>query len=105
MREIAGLGFFGFHERQQIGDRLLHHTRAFDDLRKKHLAGAEEVADHVHAVHQRPFDDGERARILLPRFFNVIVEVLDDPLDERMGKPLLDRAAAPRFFFLRRRYT
>jgi hypothetical protein len=45
----------------QVGDRLLHHARALDHLRQEHLARAEQVADDVHAVHQRPFDDVERA--------------------------------------------
>ena len=80
LREVAGFRLLRLHERQQVGDRLLHHARAFHDLREEHLAGAEEIADDVHAVHQRPFDDRERARILLPRFFDVVVEVLDDAL-------------------------
>jgi hypothetical protein len=36
-------------------DRLLHHPRRLHHLRQEHLAGAEEVADDVHAVHQRNF--------------------------------------------------
>ncbi len=37
-------------------------TRAdLDDLRQEHLAGAEQVADLLHAVHQRPFDDRQAA--------------------------------------------
>ena len=55
----------------QIGDRLLHHPRRLDHLRQEHSAGAEQVADHVHAVHQRAFDHGERARRLVPRFLDV----------------------------------
>jgi hypothetical protein len=42
---------------QQVGDRLLHDARRLDHLRQEHLAGAEQIADHVHAVHQRAFDD------------------------------------------------
>ena len=44
----------------QIGHRLLHHPCRLDDLRQEHLAGAEQVADDVHAVHQRAFDHVER---------------------------------------------
>jgi hypothetical protein len=44
----------------QVRDRLLHHARRLDHLRQEHLAGAEEVADDVHAVHQRPFDHRQR---------------------------------------------
>jgi len=40
-------------------------TRAdFDHLRQEHLALAEQVADHVHAVHQRAFDHVQRAAAL-----------------------------------------
>ena len=82
--EIAGLRFLRLHERQQIGNGLFHHPRAFHDLREKHLAGPEEIADDVHAVHQRSFDDRESARICLPRLLQIVVEILDDPFDERM---------------------
>ncbi len=42
----------------QVRDRLLHHARALHDLREEHPSGAEQIAHHVHPVHQRPFDDG-----------------------------------------------
>ena len=45
------------HERHEIGDRLLHHPRRLDHLRQKHLARAEQIADDVHASHQRALDD------------------------------------------------
>jgi hypothetical protein len=56
----AGAGLFRFDVGQQVGDRLLHDAGRFDHLRQEHLAGAEQVADVVHAVHQRAFDDGKR---------------------------------------------
>ena len=46
----------------RYGDRLLHRARALDDLRQEHLARAEQVADDLHAVHQRAFDDLQRPR-------------------------------------------
>ena len=46
----------------QVGDRLLHHARRLHDLRQEHLAGAEQVADDVHAGHQRALDDVQRLR-------------------------------------------
>ena len=54
-------GFFGFHVGGQVGDGLLHDAGGFDDLREEHLAGAEEVADDGHAVHEGAFDDEEGA--------------------------------------------
>ena len=65
---------FGFHERHEIGDGLLHHARGFHDLRQKHFARAEQIADDVHAVHQRAFDDQERLADISPRFFGVLVD-------------------------------
>ena len=50
-----------FHERSQPGDRLFHHACRLHDLGKKHFAGAEEIADHAHAIHERAFDHRQRA--------------------------------------------
>ena len=47
-------------ERHEMRDRALHHARALHHLRQEHLAGAEQVADDVHAVHQRTFDHLQR---------------------------------------------
>jgi hypothetical protein len=55
----------------QIGDRLLHHAGRFHHLRQEHLARAEQVADHVHAGHQRAFDDVQRPLGLLRRASSV----------------------------------
>jgi hypothetical protein len=49
-------------KRLEIGHGLLHHARGLHHLRQEHLAGAEQVTDDIHAVHQRPFDDVERLR-------------------------------------------
>ena len=86
------------HERKEAGDRLLHHARALDDLGEKHLARAEEVADRVHAGHQRTFDHLERALVLPPRLLDVGFDELQHPLDQGVREPLLDRALAPALF-------
>jgi hypothetical protein len=52
-----------FHERLEIRDRALHRARALDHLRQKHLAGAEQVADRLHPVHQRTFDHVSGGRV------------------------------------------
>ena len=86
-------------------DRLLHHARAFHDLRQEHLAGAEEIADDVHAVHQRALDHLDRLaaarRDRAPRLFGVLDDERRDALDQRMREPLLDAAVAPRQILLR----
>ncbi len=83
------------HEGQQIGDRLLHHARGFHHLRQEHFAGAEQVADDVHAVHQRAFDHVERALGALPRFLDVGRDEIGDAVHQRMRQPLLHRPLAP----------
>ena len=72
--DAAGLEAFGFHERHQIGDRFLHDAGGLHHLRQKHLAAAEEIADDVHAVHQRAFDDVQRPLMLVAGFFHVFVD-------------------------------
>src|SRR5690606_37957375 len=66
--EDLALGFrlialFRLDEGNQVRHGLLHHAGGLDHLRQEHLARAEQVADHVHATHQRAFDhlDGARA--------------------------------------------
>ena len=83
------------HERQQIGDRLLHHARGLHHLRQEHLARAEQVADHVHAGHQRAFDHVERARRSAPRLLGVVGDEVRDAVHQRMAEPLVDRPFAP----------
>jgi hypothetical protein len=60
-RSAGGLVLLRLDERDEVGHRLLHHPRRLDDLRQEHLARAEEVADDVHAVHERTLDHLERA--------------------------------------------
>ena len=79
----------------EVRDRLLHHARALHHLRQEHLAGAEQVADDVHAVHQRAFDHLQRPLELQPRLFGVLDDEVVDALDERVLEPLRDRQLAP----------
>ena len=86
---------FLLHERHQVGDRLLHHARRLHHLRQEHLAGAEQVADHVHAVHQRAFDHVQRALRLGARLLGVGLDEIGDAVHQRMREPPLDRPFAP----------
>ena len=83
------------HERQQIGDGLLHHPRRLHHLRQEHAARAEQVADRVHAVHERALDHGERARRVAPRFFDIGLDEVGDAVHQRMRQALLHRPFAP----------
>src|SRR5262249_22212325 len=91
---IAGL-FLGRHERFQVGDGPLHGSGALDDLGQEHLAGPEQIPNHLHAGHQRPFDHGEGTAQLLASLLGVFLYEVDDTMDERMREPLLDPAFTP----------
>ena len=92
---VAACGLFRFHVGQQHRHRLLHHARRLHDLRQEHFSRAEQVADDIHAGHQRAFDDVERALGLKPRFLGVGLDELGHSVDERMGDALVDRPFAP----------
>ena len=85
----------GLDERQQVRDRLLHDARRLDHLRQEHLAGAEQVADDVHAVHQRAFDHLDRPPAFGGHRRAHLLGVLDDEggdaLHQRMREALRDR--------------
>ena len=87
--------FLGLHMRQQPGHRLLHDARRLHHLRQEHLSGAEQVADDIHAGHQRAFDDMQRALGGKPRLVGVGVDEFGDAVDQRVGNALLDRPVAP----------
>ena len=58
---LASFAVFALHEGLEVSDGLLHDASALHDLRQEHLARAEEIADNIHAVHQRTLDHVECA--------------------------------------------
>ncbi len=88
-------GLLLLHERHEIGNRLFHHARRLHHLRQKHLAGAEQIPDDVHAGHQRPLDDVERTGGRLTGKLDVLRNIVGDAVHERMREPLVDRPAPP----------
>ena len=56
---------------------------------------AEEVADDLHPLHQRPLDDVERPPGRGSRLLGVLLDEVDDSVHERMREPLLHRRLAP----------
>ena len=75
---VAAGGLFRFHVGQEDRHRLLHHARRLHDLRQEHFSCAEQVADDVHARHQRALDHVERALGLKPRLLGVGFDELGD---------------------------
>ena len=74
---------------------LLHHAGRLHHLRQEHLARAEQVADHVHAVHQRTFDDVQRTATLgqdaLIGLLGVVDDELGDAVHQRVAEAVADR--------------
>ena len=64
-------------------------------MRQEHLAGTEQIADDVHAIHQRSFDDIERAIRGKSCFLGVVDHEFIDAIDERVLQALADRQFAP----------
>ena len=92
---VAHRVLLGLHEWFQVGDGSLHRARALDDLRQEHLAGAEQVADHLHPVHQRALDDQQRLAVFDASLFRVLLYVFDLAVEDCVLEALLDRAFAP----------
>ena len=78
----SSLALFFLDVGDQVRHRLLHHARRLDHLRQEHLAGAEQVADDVHAVHQRAFDHVQRAAAPGQDFAVGLLGVLDDEVGD-----------------------
>ena len=93
--ERARLARLAIEVRHQVRDRLLHDARRLHDLRQEHLAGAEQVADDVHAVHQRAFDHGQRPPELDAGRVGVLGDELVDALDQRVLEALRHRPGPP----------
>ncbi|MGY3683781.1 hypothetical protein ACVWXU_007404 [Streptomyces sp. TE33382] len=93
------LGVRLLHVRFQVGHRGLHDLGGLEHERQLHLAGAEELADDLHAFEQRFVDDVEGGRVL-ERLVEVglqavLLAVDDAPLEalvQRQGEEFLGLA-------------
>ena len=94
-RRRRALGLLGFHVGLEVRHRALHRACALHHLREEHLPRAEEVADDLHAVHQRALDHVERTSGRLPRLLRVLLDEVDDAVDERMREPIVDGRLTP----------
>ncbi len=81
--------------RDEVGDGLLHDPGALDHLGQEHPSGAEQVADHVHARHQRALDDLDGSGGGQARLLRVRDHVVADTLHERVPQALIDGPLAP----------
>ena len=82
-----------------MSNGLLHHTGRFNNLRQEHFAFAEQIADDIHAIHQRAFDDlnGSAAAgsNLLTNLFGVLNNELRIAMDHRMRKSFFNGLLSP----------
>ncbi len=97
---LAGRGgFVRFQVGLQVRHRFFHHPGALDHLGEEHLAGAKEVADDVHAVHEGAFDDLEGVGVLLAGLFGVRFDKVGDALYKGVLEALFDAFLAPGLVF------
>ena len=102
--------FFFFDVGHQMGDRLLHHAGRFYDLRQEHFALTKQIANDIHAIHQRTFDHMNRTSAiafdLRARFLGVFDDPLRNAVNQCVGEALFNRRIAPDkilfFFFVTR---
>ena len=84
--------FFGLDIGQEMRHRLLHDAGTLDHLGQKHLALAKQIPHHIHAVHQRAFDDVQRTPTLgqdgAIGFLGVLGNEVGDAMHQRMAQPL-----------------
>ena len=92
--------FFVLDERHQPGDRLLHDPGALHHLGQEHPARTEQVADNVHALHQRSLNDLQRSVVLLPGLLGIGFDPGVYAFHQGVDQAFLDAAPAPGLFIL-----
>ena len=93
---VAGAFLFaGLNVRFEVRHRLLHHAGGFHHLRQEHFALAEQIANDVHAVHQRSFNNFDRTRSLLARFLGIQLNKLGNAFHQRVFEALFHVPGAP----------
>ncbi len=78
------------HVRFEMGHRGLHHLGGLEHERQLHLAGAEQLADHLHAVQQGLVDDVE-GRTLCQGFVQVLFQAVLLAVDDAALEALVQR--------------
>ena len=94
-RRVRAAVLFLLHVGHQQSDRLLHDARRLHHLRQEHFSGTEQVADDIHAVHQRAFDHVQRLGGGKAGLLDVGLDEFRDAVHQRMRQPLVDRLVAP----------
>jgi len=88
-------------------DSLFHDACGFDDLRQEHFSLSEKIANGIHPVHQRAFDDlngfATTFQRILQCFFSVFNNEIRYAVHEGIRQTFIDRVLSPlkvfAFFF------
>ncbi len=94
LRHVGGLPL-RLDVRDQVRDGLLHDARALHHLGQEHLPGAEQVADDVHAGHERALDHLDRALDQAAGLLGVLDDEVRDAFDQGVRQPLVHRRFPP----------
>ncbi|CFE39357.1 Uncharacterised protein [Mycobacterium tuberculosis] len=87
---LARIVVRALHVRFQIRDGGFHYLRRLQHERQLHLAGAEELADRLHAGQQMFVDDLKR-RLLRHRLVEIGVQAVALAVDDALGQPFEQR--------------
>ncbi|CCJ90122.1 hypothetical protein BN132_2050 [Cronobacter turicensis 564] len=79
----------------QVRHGLLHDSSGFHHLRQEHFPLAEQIADHIHAIHQRAFNHLNRTFRLLARLFGILLDKLGNAFHQRIFEAFFDIPRAP----------
>src|SRR6185437_13077722 len=83
------LSLDALHEGLEVIHRRLHRFGRLQHEGKLHLAGAEQLADHLHAIEQEAVDDVERL-VGLHRFGKIVLEAEPVAIDDALRQAFLD---------------
>ena len=87
--------FFLFYKRHKVPDRFFHYACRLNDLRQKHFSGTEQIADNVHTIHKRSFNDIEWTIRGKSRFLGIIDHKFIDTIDECVRQAFIDWQFTP----------
>src|SRR3990172_5693723 len=93
--QVARSGLLGFDVGDEVRHGLLHDAGRLYHLGQEHLAGTEQVADDVHAFHERSLDHLDRVFGLEARLLGVLDDPGGDALHQRVRKTRVHRPPAP----------
>jgi hypothetical protein len=78
-----------FDIRNQDGNRLLHYTCTLNHLRQEHFAGAKQVTNDVHAIHERAFNHFDWSTACThdfsAQFFSIFFNKSSDAVNQGVG--------------------